>query len=212
MRADITDVEVRSAEEVAPRVRQFGVAIWRGLVPTDITSAMIEPISANLKRKLSYISSAYGVLKLSVLPPALQEASVTPQIKEVFADALGAPNDLYVREIYVTRPGYYKPHPWHQDANAGNQEYHLMTWIAATPCGIDAPGLSFALSNPGKFIGGYAESEKAVASLPTISPVFAPGDAFFFDVFSLHKTNVTPEMPNSRVAYKLGARAIKKTA
>lgn len=83
-----------------------------------------------------------------------------------------------------------------------------MAWIAVTPCGVNAPGLSFALKNPGRYIGGKDEVEKTVSSLPVISPVFEPGDAFFFDVFSIHKTNQTQDMPLSRVAYKLGARKI----
>lgn len=61
-----------------------------------------------------------------------------------------------------------------------------------TPCGVDAPGLSFALENPGRYLGGNDKVEKAVAALPLISPVFEPGDAFFFDVFPMHKTNVEP--------------------
>lgn len=200
------DVEVRFASDVAPCVRKHGVAIWRKLVPDHITSAMVEPLSGHLRKPKSYVNGRYGVLNLNILSPAVREACVVPQIPDVFSKALGMPFVWAIQEIYVTRLGFYSPHPWHQDANAGNKEYRFMTWIAATPCGVNAAGLSFALGNPGQYIGGKDEVEKYVSSRPIISPVFEPGDAFFFDVLSLHKTNVEPHMELNRVAYKLGAK------
>lgn len=121
------DLEVRTVSEVAPVVRKHGVAILRKLVPDHITSAMLEPISNNLTRQDSYVSLRYGVLNLSILPQAMQEACIVPEISAVFASVMGRPYGQAAHEIYVTRPGFYAPHPWHQDANEANQEYHFMT-------------------------------------------------------------------------------------
>ncbi len=198
-------IETTSPAEVVRLVKKFGVAIWRRLVPPEITSAILAPAEEHLQRPESYASLRYGVLNLNILPADLQAACVVPEISEVYSAALG-PHEVSIREIYLTRPGFFHPHEWHQDANAKNRRYHFMTWIAATPCGLYAPGLSFALGNPGEYLpGGPAD---VVEKSAVISPIFEPGDAFFFDVFSIHKTNQTEEMPLSRVAYKLGAQKI----
>ena len=203
-------VEVTTPADAVSSVLTNGVAIWRGLIPPEVAIALEPYVESNVENVQSYVSLKFGVLNLAVLPPPLQRQCTSPEIRATFDLALG-PNEINIREIYVTVPGYYQPHPWHQDANEKNQEYHFMCWVACTACGMSAPGLSFAMPNPGKYIGGEFEdfiSRGYEANV--ISPIFAPGDAFFFDCHSVHKTNVHPAMTMSRIAYKLGARAVGK--
>ena len=157
----------------------------------------------NLTNSDVYISAKYGVQSLSVLPPAVQDACLVPEITDVFTALLGA-HHIHAREIYLTAP-VILPHQWHQDARNAATVDAAFVWVAATAAGKDEPGLSFVLNNPGRYLGGDYHVGKFAELHPVISPVFAPGDAFFFDVYSPHKTNLNPAMTRSRIAYKFGA-------
>ena len=195
------DGEVHSAEEVGPLVKKYGVAIWRGLVPTDIAGRVIEPVLANVGNEEAYVTRKYGVLDMGVLPEDLRRACVVPNMVSVYHQMLGGAVTVN-GEVYFTAPDIL-PHAWHQDARAGDERYHALSWTAVMPCGIDQPGLSFALGNPGRYAG---PEQEGLDGLDVISPVFQPGDTFFFDVFSFHKTNINPGMKYSRIAYKIIAR------
>ena len=196
-------VTTKDAEEVPLLVRKHGVAIWRGLVPAEVTEQLIEPTLEGLRDARNYASVRYGVLRMDILPEELQRKCITPDIRQVFDNAIEG-NEITIQEIYATRKDVYQPHPWHQDANEGNREYHFMCWIAVTHCGDTSPGLSFAIGNPGEYIGDGIKER--VRKSEILSPVFKPGDAFFFDVFSIHKTRVHGNMRLDRIAYKLGTR------
>ena len=202
----MSELEVSAAHEVGPRVAKYGVAIWRGLVSEKVTSAFIEPVLKNAANKRLYISKKFGVISPNILSPEVQEACFVQEMKDVFWGMCPGGWRHHVSEIYLTGPRIL-PHLWHQDATAETKGYDVFTWVAGTPCGIDQPGLSFALGNPGRFIGGQEAAEKAASTMEIISPVFKPGDAFFFDIFSLHRTNQEPSMKYSRIAYKLGVQA-----
>ena len=194
-----------SPAEIVAAVHTNGFAIWRGLVPVPVVNTILGPMVQHMDIPQSYASIKYRVLKLGIMPEAQRLSCIVPEVSGVFTAALG-PHDVTIQEIYLAPPGFFKPHPWHQDEYDGLQPYHFMVWIAVTPCGVDAPGLSFAKGNPRRFLGDPDEAERAAYERETISPVMAPGDAIFFDSFSLHKTNITPEMKLGRVAYKLGAK------
>lgn len=200
---DERSVTVSTAAEAAANVKKYGVAIWRGLASPEITSQLYEPVKRNLTNASAYVSAKYGVQSLSVLPQAVQDACVVPDITNVFTALLGE-HHLHTREIYLTAP-VVLPHQWHQDARNLETPYAVFVWVAATAAGGDEPGLSFVLNNPGRYLGGDYHVAKFADTQKVISPVFAPGDAFFFDIYSPHKTNLNPAMKFSRIAYKLGA-------
>lgn len=190
--------------EVVAAVHNHGFYIWRGLVAPDLVSAVLGPTIRHIYNVKAYVSLKYRVLRLNVVPE--HHRLIVPEVVDVFNAALG-PHDITIQEIYLAPPEYFKPHPWHQDEYDGLQPYHFMVWIAATPCGVDAPGLSFAKGNPRRYLGDDDEVVKAANEREIVNPVFAPGDAVFFDSFSLHKTNLTAATTLGRVAYKLGAKA-----
>lgn len=197
-------LETQSASEAVSLVSREGVAIWRGLLAPEIVQQVIAPAAESLQHQDAYVSLKYAVLKLGILPAQLQARLFPLHISAVF-DAAIPDYEFPIRELYLTHKGFYMPHAWHQDANATNQRYHFMCWIAATHCGENSPGLSFAVGNPGRYIGG--DIDDWVTGARIISPVMAPGDAVFFDSFSIHKTNITPEMTLDRVAIKFGVTA-----
>lgn len=201
------NLEVTTAEDAVASVKERGLAIWRGLVAPRVCEQMLIPVTRHAPYAANYVSLKYGVLHMNVLPVSVQQACVVPEIAHTFALALGS-CEMVAREIYLTMPGMFLPHDWHQDANETNIVYHFMVWVACTPCGVDAPGLSFAVGNPGRFLGGNAEAAKYSQAHPNIEPVMQPGDAIFFDTHSVHKTNVVARMDKSRIAFKFAAKAL----
>lgn len=200
-----TNIEVSRAEEIGPLVKKHGVALWRGLVPETVTQEFIDPVFKNVGDKSRYISRHYGVLTMEILPPDLKLKAFSA-IGEVTAKVLSACT-VYSGEIYITAPGFI-PHEWHQDANRPIDENHLFSWTAITPCGVEQPGLTFALGNPGQFLGGKPQAAERAQDLEHVTPHFMPGDTVFFDLFSLHKTHTTEAMKYNRIAYKVCARQI----
>lgn len=202
-----THLEVRTAADAARCVKTHGVAIWRNLIPPAVTQAVIEPVLQNQSNELAHVTRKYGVLSGGILSQEEQIKWLTPDVLDVFTQLTGGKFAVVPSEIYYTAPQVL-PHVWHQDANAHKMDYRAMSWVAVTPCGREQPGLSFALGNPGRYLGGDAGVSEAMKERDIISPVFAPGDAFFFDCFSLHRTHTTPDMRYSRIAYKIMAKQV----
>lgn len=102
---------------------------------------------------------------------------------------------------------------WHQDGAFLGPEIHTVNmWIALSDCGQDASGLDIVAKRFDEIVatgtsGAYfdwdvapevVESERG--DNPVVSPVFAPGDAVFFDQFLLHRTGISPGMTQDRYA------------
>lgn len=92
---------------------------------------------------------------------------------------------------------------WHQDgAFLGAERRTLNLWVALNDCGRDASGLDvvakrFDVIVPTGTEGAYFHWDVAPDVVdaergtdPIVSPVFAPGDAVFFDQFLLHRTGL----------------------
>ena len=133
---------------------------------------------------------------------------------------LGAVSD-YLGErpaISANKANLYRlpPDPgtqWHQDgAFLGHDIRTVNLWVAATECGIDAPGLEIIPwridhivdtgtdgSKFGWSVGeGFADRLAQGRDIP--SPHFRPGDAILFDQLCLHRTGVRPSMTRGRYA------------
>ena len=102
---------------------------------------------------------------------------------------------------------------WHQDgAFLGEGVGTLNMWVALSECGESASGLDLVARRFDRIVptgtdGAYfdwdvspAEVERARGDSPIVSPVFAPGDAVFFDHFLLHRTGLAPNMTRDRYA------------
>jgi hypothetical protein len=104
---------------------------------------------------------------------------------------------------------------WHQDgAFMGPGLRALNVWVALTACGGDAavPGIDLLPrrferfvetgtrgAKLDTFVGPDLVAELAVET-PVVRPVFAPGDALFFDDHTLHATGTSPGMEGERYA------------
>ena len=102
---------------------------------------------------------------------------------------------------------------WHQDgAFLGRDIRSVNMWIALSDCGVDAPSLDLVAArlhdivetgtagSPFDWAVGDAVAEHAAGDAAIVRPVFAPGDAIFFDHLNLHRTGVGPGMTRERYA------------
>lgn len=102
---------------------------------------------------------------------------------------------------------------WHQDGSfMGSEIRSVNVWLSLSHCGEDASGLEFlprrvpAVLPTGShganfyWTVGPGMVEQTAAGVPTVSPVFAPGDALFFDHFFLHRTGVPAGISKPRYA------------
>lgn len=92
---------------------------------------------------------------------------------------------------------------WHQDgAFLGAERKTLNMWVALNDCGATASGLDIVAKRFDEIVptgteGAYFYWDVAQDVVdaergpdPIVSPVFAPGDAVFFDQFLLHRTGL----------------------
>ena len=104
---------------------------------------------------------------------------------------------------------------WHQDGSFLERGTGLRTvnvWLCLSHCGEDAPGMDILprrldgllpTGTEGAMLDwsvSPTEVEKAAVESPVVRPVFAPGDAVFFDQFNLHRTALAPGMTRPRHA------------
>ncbi len=104
------------------------------------------------------------------------------------------------------------PTQWHQDgAFLGASTRVVNVWTALTDCGVQAPGIDI-FARPFDYIVptgtddalfswsvGPSEAKK-LGLHHVVRPEFGAGDALLFNQFSLHKSGVSPSMPDTRYA------------
>ena len=128
-------------------------------------------------------------------------------------DYLGEPPFLSVRKSTLRRVPADSGTGWHQDgAFLGLGIRSVNCWMSLSDCGVDAPGLDiyprrveglFETGTRGSYFDwavGEGVVQDAACDAPLVSPVFAPGDALFFDHLLLHRTGVRPGMTRERLA------------
>jgi ectoine hydroxylase-related dioxygenase (phytanoyl-CoA dioxygenase family) len=102
---------------------------------------------------------------------------------------------------------------WHQDgAFLGTEKHTLNMWVALSDCGERASGLDVVARRFDSIVTTGTEGaffdwdvspdvvEEVRGSDPIVAPVFAAGDAVFFDQFLLHKTGTNPAFTDDRYA------------
>jgi hypothetical protein len=121
-------------------------------------------------------------------------------LRELLTDYLGEPPCLSVQKWVLRRIGLPAPKAsWHQDgAFMGPHINSLNMWVALDECGgtTGSPGMDVlpkrlkGLVDPGADGAAFkwSVSDGLVDDSEVKSPVFRPGDAFFFDHFYLHRT------------------------
>jgi hypothetical protein len=122
--------------------------------------------------------------------------------------AVSVGKSILRRVVPQTEPG-----DWHQDgAFLGSAVRTVNCWLALSHCGGDAPGLDMvprrlsALAPTGTKGAHFDWSvapdvaDEAAGGLSTASPIFAPGDAVFFDGLFLHRTPGSPAHIKPRYA------------
>jgi hypothetical protein len=111
-----------------------------------------------------------------------------------------------------TMPPLTEPVAWHQDGVAfGDATRAVNIWVAASECGEDSPGLEFVPVRLTEIVDtGTLGSEhhwsisnqvaESVTEVDSAKPLFAPGDAVFFEKYSLHRASSLPTMNTVRFA------------
>ncbi len=101
---------------------------------------------------------------------------------------------------------------WHQDGRFMGPVRALNLWLSLSDCGVEAPGLDIVPTRLNDYLATGTEgaaltwtisddaARRAAHGSSIARPLFAPGDALFFDELFLHKTGSEPTMPNPRFA------------
>jgi hypothetical protein len=88
----------------------------------------------------------------------------------------------------------------------------LNLWLSLSRCGDEAPGLDIVPSRLDDYLATGTEGaeltwtiseqevQETAGETGVSRPIFAPGDALFFDELFLHRTGSDPTMPNPRFA------------
>ncbi|CAA0123603.1 Uncharacterised protein [Halioglobus japonicus] len=110
-------------------------------------------------------------------------------------------------------PAVDAPVGWHQDIQAyGAKTRALNMWVALSPCGKDARGLSLLPFNPGGQVEDLPPappllsiSDETIDRLvaegtPAVAPVFDKGDVLFFDTLLPHTTQQGDGFSKARYA------------
>jgi hypothetical protein len=152
---------------------------------------------------------AYRVLLVDS-PPAMFDvltAFENAGMRQLLIDYLGQRPVMTVSRS-VLRRFPHKPQTlgWHQDAAVfGRPAPSLNCWVALTECGYDAPGLEVLPVRVDGIVGTPANrrlsrSDLVAAPLPgkSVTPIFGPGDALFFDDLHVHRTAMTDSMTKPR--------------
>lgn len=210
------DIEVASARDVPEMVGRHGFAIRRGLFPGALIGAVLAKVSANANTQAAYANYSYGTMDPNVLGPELKAQLLTPDIAATF-DAMLEGAAFHVPDaespIFVSWQAK-TPTVWHQD-KCVNAKPSALVWIALTPCGVTSPSMKIVLKGLREAHPLLLEEDRrrvaekeaviAASGWPVMTLVFNPGDAVFFNSYSVHKTHITPEMEKPRVSVKLTA-------
>lgn len=115
---------------------------------------------------------------------------------------VGEDPTIMARKVSLRRNPGNRGGGWHQDgAFMGKDIRSINSWIALTPCGVDAPSLDIVgrridhivptggAGASNKYSIGPADAE-AVTAGAIVRPQFDPGDGLLFDHLLLHRTGL----------------------
>lgn len=143
----------------------------------------------------------------------LTEAYERLGLREVISDYLGERPAISVNKGTLRRAAPTAGTEWwHQDgAFLGEGIRSLNIWLALSDCGVDAPGMDVVAKRLDRIVEKGTRGADfdwsvgqpvvdEVAGGAVTRPVFAAGDALFFDHLCLHRTGTDPAMTKTRYA------------
>jgi hypothetical protein len=90
---------------------------------------------------------------------------------------------------------------WHQDVHFHRGD-DLTVWIPLVPCGEDAPGIEFLVSDKPTVYpnagNGWSIAGEVIGEI--FQPIFRLGDCVVFDGLAVHRTYVTSRMDKERTS------------
>ena len=202
---------VTSLEELTVSMDTYGFAIWRNLVPPKVQAQVYDIVDHS-------IPGTNGTVEVSA--DIVNNILVTKELEVAFKHLLGD-HELLVRRhrsvILLARYGT-RSTVWHQEIETVPGD-HLTAWVNLTNgAGVDCPGLGFIVKKFNERIPEFVRdndnleaSEKTARDnieWPVVYPEFGAGDVIFFNSYTIHRSHVTAEMSNKRIAYKLTVRPI----
>ncbi len=209
----VPDIRVASPADAAAMVAKHGFAAWRGLLDPDLVHSVMERVIANQNAIDAYASPKHGTMRPGVMASDLRQRLLTPNTASTFGLMLGG-SEFTISDdespIFVSYKGA-KPTVWHQD-KCVNVKPSALVWIALTSCGVTSPSMLLALrgmTEPHPMflkdeVSRAAEKDHAMSltGWTVVKLEFTPGDAVFFNSYSIHKTYVSREMTETRVSVK----------
>jgi hypothetical protein len=172
--------------------------------------SFVAPYQSPIRR---WIQSGGGLLAVDspILAFDLMEIYDAAGIPELVAGYLGEPvisaEKTTLRKVLPTTAG-----AWHQDGAFMGDVRSLNLWVSLSDCGVDAPGLDIVPCRLDRLVEtgtddtwlsdqvSQAKAEEVAGTSAIVRPVFAPGDAVFFDDLCLHQTASDPSMTRTRYA------------
>ncbi len=161
-----------------------------------------------------WIKEGGGVLAVDapMLNFQMMELFAAAGLPELVGDYLGEPALMTAQKTTLRKAEPSVPGAWHQDGKFMGPVRSLNLWLALSRCGDVAPGLDIVPRRIDHHVTAQTDeamldymvsqrmAEEVAGNTPILRPIFAPGDALFFDELFLHKTGSDPEMPEPRYA------------
>jgi hypothetical protein len=162
-----------------------------------------------------WIQEAGGVLAVDSPKPTFDmlEAMNRAGLPGVVHAYLGERAVISAQKCTLRKVEPELPGAWHQDGKFLGQVRALNVWLSLSRCGDEAPGLDIVPRRIDHLLASGEEAgtvlwihipeelvEDAAGDAGVVRPIFAPGDALFFDELFLHQTGSDPEMPKPRYA------------
>lgn len=160
-----------------------------------------------------YTRNIGGVLSVDAPRPLLHLIEAFREIGfgDVLADYLGEWPMVSAKKSTLRKATPSSPTEWHQDgAFLGTGTRTVNSWVALTPCGVDAPGMDVFPQRFDHIVETGTDSALYAWSVSSeqaervgsghVSPVFDAGDALLFDQMTLHRSGIDPAMTRDRYA------------
>lgn len=170
-------------------------------------------LGASAFRSFNYGAAGLPVADAPVLAECVLGEFAAIDLPRLVGGYLGERPSLTLEKWMMRKVPPETGSSWHQDgAFLGTDKRALNMWVALSDCGERASGLDIvarrfdhivATGTPGAYFDWDVSPtvvEEERGADPIVSPVFAAGDAVFFDQFLLHKTGTNPGFTEYRYA------------
>ncbi|MFK8021812.1 MAG: phytanoyl-CoA dioxygenase family protein [Pseudomonadales bacterium] len=182
--------------------------------PPDILKSVMPGKELGNSRGFHRNSGSAMCVESPTIAESLLQLYEQQGLKNMIAEYLGEPPCVSVKKWVLRRSKLpVNEAGWHQDGSfMGTDINSINMWIPLSRCGGDtgAPGMDVIPKRLHKIMSAegshfdWSVSTTHVANFfkdaPAVSPVFEPGDAFFFDHLYLHRTQYRQDYTRLRYA------------